>query len=236
MIDEFVAAARQEGRYSETTVTITTGWLELLYRSFEPRPLLSLKSKDLTAWHQGLTWKPGPSGKFYSVSTTSQAAGAVRRFYRWAVAAGLLSVDPSRELRILRGTGQRWRPTTAEARKLLASTSPDTATGIRDRAVLGLLFETEIPVSACARLDVEHLQLDTGALLASGRTRKLHSLSDGLLDDLARYCTLARPALDRGRSQALFLNIYGSRFEAPAIRIRLRSYRQQIPAPPSFSS
>lgn len=228
MIDEFLAAARQEGRWSKTTVAITAGWLELLQHSFASRPLLSLKPKELKDWHQGLSWTPGPSGKLYSVSTISQAAGAVRRFYRWAVAEGLLSADPATDLRIVRGNGQRWRPTTAEARRLLALPSPDTTTGIRDRAVLGLLFETGIPVPACARLDLDHLQLDTGALLASGRTRWLHSLSDGLLGDLERYCAHARPALDRGQSPALFLNVHGRRFEAGAIRIRLRSYRRQL--------
>lgn len=228
MIDRFVAAARQEARYSETTVAITSGWLELLQRSLAPRPLLDLKPRDLKDWHQGLSWTPGPSGKLYSVSTVSQAAGAVRRFYRWAVAEGLLTRDPSTELRALRGNGKRWRPTTAEARKLLSLPTLDTATGIRDRAVMGLLFETGIPVPACARLDLEHLQLDTGALLASGRTRWLHSLSEGLLDDLDRYCTEARPALDRGQSQALFLNIHGRRLETGAIRIRLRTYRRQL--------
>ena len=228
MIEAYVTASRAEGRYSKTTIDITVGWLEHCQRFSAPKTLVELKSRDLEDWHKSLSWISGPSGKLYSPNTTNQAIGAVRRFYRWALECGLVSENPTTNLRMTPAKGHRWRPTTAEARKLLALTSPETAMGMRDRAILGLLFETRILIPACARLDLNHLQLDTGALLTSGRGGRVHSLSEGLLDDLERYCRHGRPSLDRGRSRALFLTLGGERLNSGAIRSRLATYRKEI--------
>jgi integrase/recombinase XerD len=228
MIDEYLKAMR-DGGYSEETLLLTAAWLERFQRFFAPRSLLVLKVRDLQDWHQSLSWVPGPRGKLYAANTIDQAVGAVRRFYRWALAEGLISSVPTATLRTpRRPSAKHWQPTTAEARKLLAMTSNAMATGIRDRALLGLLFETGIPVAVCSRLDLGHLQLDTGTLLAAGRLREIHSLSDGLLDDLERYLHHGRPLLCRRPSEALFLGLRGDRLTAEAARVRLADYRKRL--------
>jgi site-specific recombinase XerD len=228
MIEDFLAALRRDG-YSVTSVSVTAGWLERCRQYFEPRPLHVLRARDLEDWHQSLSWVPGPKGKLYAENTVNQAVGAVRLFFRWALLCGLIGEDPSKGLRTRR-IPKRPRPE-IELQRLLILLSGDHPVIVRDRAVYGLLFETGLPLLACARLDLKDLQTDTGALLASGKRPGVYSLSQGLTNDLERYLQHARPLLavkaTKGE-QALFLNRHGSRMHDGVIRARLRDHRRQL--------
>lgn len=235
MIDEFIAALRTEGRHAETTVKGTAVWLERCRRYFEPKSLLSLRPRDLADWQQALSWTPGVTGKLYAENTVNLAVGAVRLFYRWALDRELIGNDPSKGLRTRRVPDRTPQsPTEAELRALLGLLAGDDAKSVRDRALLGLIFETGISFCACARLDLADLQTDTGALLTSGRRAGVHSLSQGLVDDLERYLQHARQLLaargDAG-DQALFINSWGGRMTDQVIRSRLRIYRAKLAKP-----
>jgi site-specific recombinase XerD len=235
VIEDFLAALRQDG-YSMTSVSVTARWLERCGRYFEPRSLHVLQARDLEDWHQSLSWVPGPKGKLYAENTVNQAVGAVRLFYRWALLSELIREDPSKGLRTPR-IPKRPRPE-IKLRRLLALLSGDDPVSVRDRAVYGLLFETKLPLLACARLDLKDLQTDTGALLASGKRPGVYSLSQGLTDDLERYLQHSRPRLAVNAAkgeQALFLNHHGNRMHDGVIRARLRDYQRQLALSPSSS-
>jgi site-specific recombinase XerD len=234
MIDEFLAHLRAE-RYSEMTVKATGGWLERCQHHFKPKSLRALRPKDLRDWQQSLFWTPGPSGRLYSENTVNQAVGAVRLFYRWALERKLVRDDPSKDLRTRRVPDRpRQQLDEAEARAMLALLVGDKPKSLRDRALVGLLHETGIPFSACSRLDLDDLQTDTGALMASGRRAGVHTLGQGVVDDLERYLQHGRPLLlARGDSgdQALFINDWGQRMTDQVIRARLRFYRSKLARP-----
>lgn len=233
MTEDFLAALRDQGRYSDTSLSITAGWLEHCRRFFEPKPLLVLKPRELAEWQQALSWTPGPRGKLYAENTVNQAVGAVRLFYRWALSAQLLDEDPSKDLRTRRVPRRPRRSQDADAKGLLARLTGDDPVSVRDRALVGLIFETGIPIQACSRLDLESLQTDVGALLASGRKAGVYSLSQGLTDDLERYLQHARPLLAGAVKDepALFLNSKGRRMSDVVIGVRLRTYLRK-PAKP----
>jgi integrase/recombinase XerD len=183
------------------------------------------------AWHKELTWMPGAGGKLYSESSVNQAVGAVRRLYRWALAAGLVEADPTgllvtRAAKRTRTNRLELLPT--ESRRLLASPSLETPAGIRDRAIFGVLLEAGISRPACSRIDLKDLQLDTGALMTRGRGQRIHSLSPGLQADVERYLREARPLMLDGSNPALFLNINGDRISSGSIQQALRYHRQLL--------
>lgn len=220
MTAEYLESLRQQCRYSVTTLSITSGWLSRLEQFAGDRELMALRSSDLMAWRQELTWKPGPSGRLLSENTVNQAVLAVRGFYRWAVATGVLSKDPAADLKIRAVPRQRRQQLgSKDVRALLSFPDLDTPVGLRNRAVLGVLLETRISRAACSALDLAHLQLDVSALMASGRKGGVHTLSDGLLADLGRYLEEARPLLvaSASLSQALFLNRKGQRLSQGSV-------------------
>lgn len=232
MIEDCLAALRARRHYSESSLILTASWLEHCRRFHEPKSLLVLKPQELAEWQQSLSWTPGPSGKLYAENTMNQAVGAIRLFYRWALTVGLVADDSSKGLRTRR-VPQRTRSLEGNIKGLLAMLIGDEPVSIRDRAFLGLIFETGIPIKACARLDLKSLQTDTGALLAGGKRAGIYSLSQGLTDDLERYLQHARPFLgstSRGE-QALFLNSKGRRMSDVTMRFRLRSYSRKLAKP-----
>lgn len=238
MIQEYLEHLSREGRYSKATLGIISRWLTRFEQFSGDRDPAALTSADLLAWRHELTWQPGSSGRMLSENTINQAVLAVRGFYRWAMAEALISMDPAASLKI-RAVRLKRRPklAVAERRKLLAFPNLDVPVGIRDRAVIALLLETGISRPACSRLDLAHLQLDTGALRANGRkSGGIHTLSDGLCADLERYLKEARPLLIRSEQIALFLNTRGGRLSGPSVQRIIRHALLVCGLPSNFSS
>ncbi len=229
MKERYLEALRQGG-YSPNTLERVAQWLDHLEHFADPKPLEKLRPDDLTRWRQALTWQPNRSGKFYAENTVNQAIGAVRRCFEWAVAQGLLEEDPSAHLKTRRVPSKTQPLGHQERKRMLSLPDLDTLIGIRDRAILGVLLETGITKPACSRLDLNHLQIDTGALRADGRRSGIFSLSDALLGDLEFYLDHARPALARDQNPALFLNRLGARLSAAAIQQSFRHYAAEAEA------
>lgn len=217
--------------YAPGSVTAARRWLELLERQF-PGRLASLKAADLTAYQQSLHWQPGPRGKLYAENTVNQAVDTVRRFYRWAVAGGLVAKNPSEHLVTRRPPPiARRELAPSDARKLLMDADISTFHGCRDRAILGLVLETQASSGALVRLDLEHFQPDIGALLLQGRRREIVSLSDGLCIDLVRYLSKARPAVAQPDELAFFVGAHGGRMVCESFRGIIRAHAQQAGVP-----
>jgi integrase/recombinase XerD len=219
LISEYLEGLRREGRLAKTTVAINEGWLKRLQAWCAGRELAALKAEDLRDWRQSLAWTPGPSGKLYCESTVNQAVLAIRAFYRWALSQGRLKIDPAAGLKV-RAVPRQQKPRLSgdQMRKLLASPDLDTPLGIRDRAILGLILGLRLSHSAISRLELGHVALDTGALMASGRRGGVYSLWDGLCADLERYLKEARPLLARtGSPEAFFLNSKGQRMSTESV-------------------
>lgn len=221
--------------YAAGSVAAARQWLNRLEQQF-PGQLASLKPADLTAFQQSLRWLPGPSGKLYAENSANQAVDAVRRFYRWAVATGLVAKDPSEHLVTRRQpTTTRRELAPSEARQLLSMPDLSTFHGCRDRAILGLVLETRASAGAMVRLDVEHFQPDVSALLLQGRRRDIVSLSDGLCVDLVRYLRQARPSVAKPDELAFFVSRSGGRMVPNAILrvIEIHSQAAGVPRPHS---
>lgn len=218
LIELHLEELRAADRYSPATLRATETWLCHLESFWGEQSLARLSPERLTDWRQHLTWNPGRHGKNYSENTVNQAIGAVRRFFAWTVANGFLETDPSAHLVTRRPPPRRRSLTLVQVRQLLGSPDLDSPLGIRDRAVLGVLVETGISRPACSRIDLVHLQLDTGALLTHGRQRQIHTLTDGLLADLERYLNFSRPLLATDENPALFLDRFGARLAGPSVQ------------------
>ena len=219
MTREYLESLRQQGRYSKTTLTIISGWLEKLERFAGNQELAKLRAKDLEKWRKELAWTPGPSGRMLSENTQNQAVLAVRGFYRWLVANGFVPTDPAEGLKVRRLPKKaKTSFTVAERRAILGFSDLETAVGIRDRAVLGLLLETGISKPACSSLDLSDLALDIGALMSKGRSGGLRTISDGLSADLERYLRESRPVLVGPGETALFVNAKGQRLSQASVQ------------------
>ena len=142
-------------------------------------------------------------------STAARLLSSLKRFYRHAVRQNLITVDPT--LRIEAPKLPRSLPkslTEADVESLLAAPSVEEPLGLRDRAMLEVLYASGLRVSELVTLKVPQISRDMGVVrvLGKGSKERLVPLGEEALGWLERYLREARPVLLGQRvSDALFV-------------------------------
>ncbi|MCX7814132.1 MAG: site-specific tyrosine recombinase XerD [Tepidimonas ignava] len=142
-------------------------------------------------------------------TSSNRRLSAFKRFYRWALREGLIERDPTLPLLAAR-TPLRVPKTLTEAQveALLAAPDVTTPLGLRDRAMLELMYASGLRVSELTALRLHELSLADQVLRVTGKGAKerLVPFGDVAADWLRRYLGEARPALLAGRvSDDLFV-------------------------------
>jgi len=137
-------------------------------------------------------------------TSIARRLSAVRGLSRYLVREGRLEHDPTRHLE--RPRGARALPRTLPAATAAAVVeSPDITTvrGLRDRALLELLYATGMRASECVGLSLEDVNLTAGYVICTGKGRKqrLVPLGEEAAAWLKRYLTVARPVATRRRAR-----------------------------------
>ncbi|MDO5626270.1 MAG: site-specific tyrosine recombinase XerD [Pseudomonadota bacterium] len=146
-------------------------------------------------------------------SSANRRLTVFKRYFRWALRERLLTQDPTLKLLTARQP-QRVPKTMSEAQveALLAAPDTDTPLGLRDRAMLELMYASGLRVSELVGLNTFHVGLNENVLrvLGKGSKERLVPFGEEASDWLARYLADARPALLGARqSDALFVTSAG---------------------------
>jgi len=150
-----------------------------------------------------------------SARSQARALSAIRALSRLLLAERLAEVDPTEDVdgpRPSRRLPQLLSP--EEVQRLLAAPDARTAAGLRDRAMLELLYATGLRVSELVALSVNDVHLETRMLLARGKGSKERIVPVGApaADAVRAYLGAARARLLRGRaSKDLFVTPRGGR-------------------------
>ncbi len=145
--------------------------------------------------------------------TIARHLTTLRNFYRFLLREGRIENDPTSLLPLPR----QWKSlpkylTRDEVERLLESPDVAKPTGVRDRAMLALLYATGLRVSELCRLLRSDLESDLGVLRVLGKGNKQRMVPVGrhALAAVERYLADARPGLLRGReSPFLFVTARG---------------------------
>lgn len=152
----------------------------------------------------------------YARATLARRLGAIRTFYRWALADGRVERDPT--LLLGRPKVVNRLPTVlrvpeaaalAEAPLTDDSDDPiDRAIAFRDRAILELLYGSGLRVGEVAGLEIGSADLGRGRVLVRGKGSKEREvpMSDHAVDAVAVWLRSGRPLLAGEGVRALFLN------------------------------
>jgi integrase/recombinase XerD len=127
---------------------------------------------------------------------------SLRRFYRWLAREKLIADDPSALIDMPK-IGRPLPKTLSEAQveALLGAPAVTQALGLRDRAMLELLYATGLRVSELVGLRLHQLNLRQGVVQVTGKggRERLVPLGEEAAAWLARYLREARAALLDGR-------------------------------------
>ena len=160
--------------------------------------------------------------------TTARLLSSLRRFYRYLVREGRLSGDPTVRIDMPRiGRPLPDSLSEEEVGMLLDAPSVSEALGLRDRAMLELLYACGLRVSELVNLTMEQVDLTQGVvrLMGKGSKERLVPLGEEAVDWLQRYIAQSRPELASGVSaRPLFITRRGKSMTRQAFWYRLRHY------------
>ena len=145
--------------------------------------------------------------------SVARVLNSVRMFYRYLLAAKIVTVDPTDQVRPPR-TGKRLPRflTLEQIDRLIAAPDAATPLGRRDAAMLELLFATGMRVSELLSLRLRDVNFDTALVCCTGKGSKERMVPMGraAVERLRLYLATTRPGLLRGQKhQSLFLNSRG---------------------------
>ncbi len=164
-----------------------------------------------------------------SASSAARTVVAVRGFHRFALREGLSSGDPAHEVRPPQPPRRLPKAIgVAEVERLLeAAGADDGVTGLRDRALLEVLYGCGARISEAVGLDLDDIDLERGAVLLRGKGGKERMVPLGSYARAAvdAYLVRSRPALVAagGGTAALFLNRRGGRLSRQSAWTVLRA-------------
>ncbi len=155
-------------------------------------------------------------------TTANRRLTVFKRFYRWCLRENLTSADPT--LRMLSAKQALRVPKSmseAQVEALLAAPAGDTDLGIRDRAMLELMYASGLRVSELVGLKLHHLGLSEGVLkvLGKGNKERLVPFGEVAREWLDRYLSQTRGHLLHGTStDAVFVTSRGALAGGPMTR------------------
>ena len=187
--------------------------------------LLSAQTSDLTRYVRHLRQEG------LAARSVVRALVSIRRFYAALVVFGEREDDPASQLEAPRLMRKLPRVLAeAETRALLEAPDETTPLGLRDRAMLELLYATGLRVSELVGLELDQLNLDGGYLIAFGKGSKERVVPVGERAEgwIRRYFTEARAQLAKGRHSFVFVNSRGGRLSRQGFWKNLRAHGQAV--------
>jgi integrase/recombinase XerD len=157
----------------------------------------------------------GPEDEPYRATSVARTLSAVRSFHRFLLREGIADRDPTVD--VVRPRLPRPLPHPLgvdEVRRLIETPDPSTAAGLRDRAILEVLYGAGLRVSELTSLDVDDLDLQEGFVRVVGKGGKEREVPMGrhAREAVEAYLIRGRPELAGPRSRgAVFLNTRGGR-------------------------
>jgi len=138
---------------------------------------------------------------------------AIRQLYRFLLQEELITADPTRDLvRAKSGTFLPEVLSIEEVDRLLGAPDCSTPLGLRDKAMLELLYATGLRVSELVGLKLQNLNLYVGYLMTRGKGGKerLVPLGESALARVQEYLSSSRPQLVHKTVDVLFCSNRGT--------------------------
>ncbi len=146
-------------------------------------------------------------------STANRRLTVFKRYFRWALREGVIHADPTVKLQSARQSLRIPKVLTEpQVEALLAAPDVDTPVGLRDRAMLELIYASGLRVSELVGLRLLNLSLNEGVLrvLGKGSRERLVPFGEVARYWLERYLAQARGAILRAQqSSDLFVTQRG---------------------------
>jgi len=186
--------------------SISSYFIDLQRFSNEISPL-GATAEDLGRYVESLY------GAGLSARSIARHMTTLRTFYSFLTREGQIQANPTEFLT----PPKQWSNlpkylNRQEIERVLTTPDAKKATGLRDRAMLELLYATGLRVTELCRLELSNVERDSGVLRVTGKGNKqrLVPFGESAGESVGRYLSQARPGLLKGRaSRFLFVTARG---------------------------
>ena len=161
------------------------------------------------------------------MASLARKVSTIRSFYKFLVREGKIESSPLTGL--VSPKRERKLPVVLSRDDLgaiIESADERTPQGLRNRAILELMYASGVRISEVVALDVRHLDLEELTVLVRGKGNKERVVLVGgpAHRALRRYLARGRPKLATGAQTALFVNRDGKRLSARSIQKMVRAH------------
>ena len=165
-----------------------------------------------------------------SSRTTARWLSALRGYFKHLVRNNLLSTDPTQELkhpRMVRSLPKSLGPDQVES--LLTAPDVNTAIGLRDRAMLELLYSSGLRITELVGLEMTNLNMRQGVIkvIGKGSKERLVPVGGAALHWLERYLSEVRWQLNPGHLPILFPSRLGRKMTRQTFWHAVKKYAQK---------
>jgi integrase/recombinase XerD len=206
LVDAYLTHLRVERRLADHTLESYSRDLQRLgeFAAGLQKPVQRLDRRDLESFVDGLM------NEGLSPRSVARTVAAVRGFYRFGALTQHLAANPADDLQAPRA----WPALPKflgieEVERLITQPDVTTPRGLRDRALIEVLYATGLRVSELIHLRASDLNLEAGYVSTTGKGNKqrIVPIGDQAAEWLMKYIREGRPALVKKRTSPwLFVN------------------------------
>jgi integrase/recombinase XerD len=174
-------------------------------------------------------------GQAYRPTTIARKLAALKSFFRYLRSIGLISSDPVEQLaspRLQKELPHVLGPEQIDS--LFQQVEVDTPAGMRDLAMLHVLYATGMRVSELVSVNLKDFDTERATVLCPGRNgrsrrERVLPLPAIAVEATKQYLEIARPRLMQRHpdEQALFLNHHGERLTRQGFWLIIKGYARQ---------
>ena len=168
----------------------------------------------------------------YNPRSNARFISAIRRFYRYLIREGMIDKDPTEEI-VLPKFGRHLPSNLSEdeVESLLSAPSENTLIGLRNKAMLELLYACGLRVSELVSLEMSQIFLDAGYLrvIGKGSKERLVPIGDEATEWMQCYLEKSRPRLlsKHGNCRAVFVSNRGQALTRQAFWYAIKKLTRQ---------
>ena len=237
-IDDFLTFLAAERGCSENTISAYRGdlsqfreFLRRRYGTLDQDPWRTVQRDDILSYIMYLK-----GDREYAAATAARKIAAIRSFFHFLVAEGVIMDDPTATLDSLRVRKHLPKPISVEeVNRLLAEPGKSSShKGLRDRAILELLYATGMRVSELISMKVDDVNLASASVRCWGKGFKervipMHPQAVAALRD---YLEKARAHLVKDADErTLFLNMRGRPLTRQGLWLIFKGYVERAGLP-----
>lgn len=232
LLNGFTEHLKAEKALADLTIRNYAADIQPLYEYMAQNEIADMRALDRHTLRAYLAWL---NRLGYARPSVARKLSTLRTFLKWLARKGVIDGDPLPKRGVMRVEKRLPRFLSQEqAARLMEAPDAAKPIGLRDQALLEVIYGGGLRVSEASNLRVTDLNLSTREVRVTGKGSKQRVvlLGETAKNALTVYLRHGRPALaGKDSDTILFLNRFGGRLSQRSIQQKVRKYSVKAALP-----